>query len=109
MKWAFLVKTLIKQRAPLRFGSDAPVEPIEPLRNLQACERIWNKEERVDRIVALRHSTKNQSLSLRVGQPADLCLWPAELLTIANDQLLTIKPLYVWKKGELVFSTQKSA
>lgn len=62
----------------LRFGSDAPVAPLDPWQGIAAAvtrtddERdAWHPEERITRAQALQASVRT---ALRPGQPADIAL-----------------------------------
>jgi predicted amidohydrolase YtcJ len=114
------VKTLLSRASAhvVRFGSDAPVEPLRPMRNLIACETIWwapfsrprltpviahrNEAERVSRQTALRLSTPARSLVLAAGAPADVALWPADLLTCGHGRLEGLQPHGVYVGGRRV-------
>jgi predicted amidohydrolase YtcJ len=90
------------------FGTDTPVEPINPMRNLTACESVWDERERLTRWEAMARCTGTLSLGVSQGDKADLCLWPAELMSLKGNDDATraaieaIRPLKVFKGGRMV-------
>lgn len=74
--------SLLRSGATLRFGSDAPVAPLDPWQAIAAAvartddERApWHPEERITVDVALTASVRS---ALRPGEPADIVLCGAD-------------------------------
>ena len=77
---AFPIASLLRAGARLRFGSDAPVAPLDPWRGIAAAvhralpgEPAWGPAERLTPEAALAASMRG-SLRPAVGDPADLIL-----------------------------------
>lgn len=90
------------------FGTDTPVEPINPMRNLTACEAVWDERERLSRWEAAARCTGLLRLAVKPGDVADLCLWPADLMLhqgangesqASRSAIEAIRPLKVFKSG----------
>ena len=64
-KYAYLFYTLSKKGLLVSFSSDAPVEPFDPLVNLEAAVSSEGIGERVPISEAVKMYTKNSSLALR--------------------------------------------
>ena len=72
------LRALLDAGGTLRFGSDAPVAPLDPWHALRAAvdralpgEPAWHPEQRIPLDAALAASTRGRALP-RVGDPADL-------------------------------------
>lgn len=83
--------------AQLRFGSDAPVAPLDPWQAISAAvsrtadERAaWHPEERITVDQALEASVRT---SLRPGEPADIVLCAANPLTSTGPALRSMSVL----------------
>jgi len=77
--------------ATLRFGSDAPVAPLDPWQAIAAAvtrtdddRDPWHPEERLTIDQAIEASVRT---SLRPGEPADLVLCGVDPRTVAGDEL----------------------
>lgn len=88
---AYPLASLRAAGAPLRFGSDAPVAPLDPWQAIAAAvhrtdddRTPWHPEERISVDEALRASVRT---SLRPGEPADLALCGANPRTAENAVL----------------------
>lgn len=75
----------------LRFGSDAPVAPLDPWQAISAAvtrtddeREPWHPEERLTREQALRASVRT---ALRPGEPADIALCGLDPLVAAGPDL----------------------
>ncbi|UFU06923.1 amidohydrolase [Ruania halotolerans] len=78
--WAFPVRSLLDAGARVRFGSDAPVAPLDPWTAIAAAvtrsrdgRPPWHPEHRIAPAQALAASTATRGL-LRPGDVADLAL-----------------------------------
>ncbi|MEZ5397949.1 MAG: amidohydrolase family protein [Bryobacterales bacterium] len=86
--WAYAWRSLLDAGAPLAFGSDFPIEPVDPGLGLSAATTRdgWTVEEVVtlDEATAAFTSGAAQAVGeaglgrLAVGAPADLTLWSGE-------------------------------
>jgi predicted amidohydrolase YtcJ len=88
---AFPLRALLDAGAPLAFGSDAPVAPLDPWRALRAAvdralpgEEPWHPEQRIPLAAALGASTRGRTVP-RVGDPADLIALDAPLERLDPD------------------------
>lgn len=85
------MSSLLRAGVELRFGSDAPVAPLDPWQAVAAAvfrtedERDpWRPEERVSVAEALRASVRT---ALRPGEPADIAVCGADPHTAPSDEL----------------------
>lgn len=104
---AFPFASLLRAGVSLRFGSDAPVAPLDPWRAIAAAvhragpgETAWQPDERLTVEQALRASMRGQ-LRPRVGDPADLILLDEDPLRLAHPRLLAA-PVSVTLVGGVV-------
>ena len=107
--------------AVLAFGSDAPVEPIDPRRSLYAAVQRqdlvgepaggWYADERLDALSALRAFTAGPALAagaagdlgvLAPGALADLVAWDRDPLRCEPAELLSLRAVATVIDGELV-------
>ncbi|MGF2947917.1 amidohydrolase [Microbacterium alcoholitolerans] len=89
------VASLLNAGVPVRFGSDAPVAPLDPWLTIAAAvhrtgdERAsWHPEERVPIETALRASSHRGGTDLELGGVADLVLCGTDPLTADREQLI---------------------
>jgi predicted amidohydrolase YtcJ len=80
----FLIRTLLDAGVRVRFGSDAPVAPLDPWAAISAAvlrsrdgRDAWHPEQAISAAEALRCSTRTE---IRPGEPADLVLLDADPL-----------------------------
>jgi predicted amidohydrolase YtcJ len=90
---AFAFGSLYEAGATLRFGSDAPVAPLDPWFAIAAAtsrsrdERApWHPEQRVPLGVALESSMRGRSV-VRVGDVADIAILDADPRTVTPPQV----------------------
>lgn len=90
---AFPLRSLLDAGVPLRFGSDAPVAPLDPWRAMAAAvhrgapdEPSWHPEQRLTAVEAFRASVRTR---VAVGQPADVILLDANPLEPQADSATT--------------------
>jgi hypothetical protein len=103
---AFPLRSLLDAGAAVLLGSDAPVEPAEPLRWVHAAvERRtprgepaggWWPAERITREEALARAVSG---AIRPGAPADLVAYAEDLLAVPAERLLDLRPTAVWIGG----------
>ena len=90
---AFAYGSLYEAGATLRFGSDAPVAPLDPWFAIAAAtsrsrdERTpWHPEQRVPLSVALESSMRGSS-QVQIGDVADIAILDADPHTVTSAQL----------------------
>lgn len=121
-RYAYALRTLAQCACPLAFGSDAPVEPIEPWWGIHAavnrCDlqgqppHGWYPEERLDLEQAIASYTlggavacgRNRSLgSLKPGKLADFIVLDQDPWQVAPTQLRNLSVLQTYVAGECVY------
>jgi hypothetical protein len=117
-------KSLLEAGVPVAFGSDAPVEPIDPLlgiyaavtrKNLEgAPEGGWYPEQRLSTYEAFRGFTlggayaefaEEQRGTLEVGKQADLVAFDRDPFRVPADELKELEVKATIVGGNLVYST----
>ena len=88
---AYAFRSLLDAGARLRFGSDAPVAPLDPWVSMAAAvsrtrggREPWHPEQRISVAEALEASTRT---TVEVGQPADLVVTEADPHAVDADAL----------------------
>ena len=105
-------------------GSDAPVEPVQPLPGIYAAitrrdletgwpgEEGWHPEEKVTRAEALRMFTLDAAYaafeedlkgSLEPGKLADIVVLSKDIMTIPAEEILTTEVLMTFLGGKMVY------
>ncbi len=120
---AYAWKSLLRAGARLAFGSDAPVESLDPLAGIHAavtrCRADgspgpdgWQPQERLTLDEAIAAYTRGPALTagmadqlgtLRPGNLADLTILDCDLATSQPQQILRAKVLATMVAGELVW------
>ena len=92
--FAYAFRSLLDAGARLRFGSDAPVAPLDPWVTMAAAvsrtrggREPWHPEQRITVAEALEASTRT---TVDVGQPADLVVTEADPYAVDPDALRTM-------------------
>jgi predicted amidohydrolase YtcJ len=103
---AFPLRGLLDAGAEVLLGSDAPVEPAEPLRWIHAASERrtpaghprggWFPEQAVPREEALARAV---AAPIRPGAPADLVLWEDDPVEAEAARLPGMRPVRVWASG----------
>ena len=120
---AYAWRSLLDSGARLAFGSDFPVEAVNPMLGLYAAvarqdlegwpEGGWFPEERVTRAEALRGFTLDaayagfmeQSVgSLEVGKMADFVVLDRDLMTVPVRDIADLRVLETWLGGFRVYT-----
>ncbi|MDO5736297.1 MAG: amidohydrolase family protein, partial [Propionibacteriaceae bacterium] len=105
-EWAFPFRSLLDTGADLRFGSDAPVSPLDPW---LAMDVAVHKPHLVGHGLtpseALRASTRSR---VAVGQPADLVLVPHSPSRLEQGHFTTEECLVTMVGGEVTHATDES-
>ena len=121
-KGAYAWNTMLKQGVRLAFGTDYPVEPVNPLRGLYACVTRelpeggpaggWQPQEKIPLEDCLRAYTGGSAYAefeegkkgrIAPGQWADIVVLSADITKIPPQQLLTTKVLQTFVGGRLVY------
>ncbi len=119
---AYMWQTLLKSGAKVINGTDAPVEPINPLASFFASitrqtlaetpEGGYEPDERMTREQALRSYTidaaygefaENIKGSIEVGKLADFTVFSQNIMTIEASQLLNTKVMMTVIGGKVVY------
>ncbi len=125
VRWAFPLRSLAQAGATLAFGSDAPVEIIDPSAGFRAALARqsrngdpadgWVPEERVTALQALRGMTWNAAFaagaedflgSLEAGKLADLVVLSDDLLATPLDHLAHVRVLGTMVGGLAVYDPE---
>ncbi|MFB6098176.1 MAG: amidohydrolase [Salinibacter sp.] len=119
---AYAWRSLHDAGARLAFGSDAPVEPIDPIQGFHAAvtrqdaegnpEEGWQPSERVDRWTALRAYTRDAAYAafredewgtIAPGKRADLVVLSQDIMTAPREQLLDTAVVATYVDGRCVY------
>jgi len=120
---AYAWQSLLDSGAVLAFGSDFPVEEVNPMLGIYAAvsrqdtagwpEGGWQVQERISREDAIRAFTldaayagfmEQQIGSLETGKRADFIVLQEDVLRIPVEMIPEIQVLQTWLNGEQVFS-----
>lgn len=118
---AFPIGTLHRSGVSVLFGSDAPIEPPDPLRNLQSAVHRgasgaspWNASEAVSiQEALLLHCVPSagdvnrleENGALRPGTAGDLVVLSDNPLEVRPDRLASINVLETYFRGERVYAS----
>ena len=124
LKGAYAYKNLFSENGYIAFGSDFPVENIQPILGYHAAiARLdlegnpyggYMKSQAVGRDTALKAMTiwaamanfeENEKGSLEIGKFADMAIFSQDLLTVEEKDIPYIRLKYTILNGEIVFST----
>ncbi|HEX2695705.1 MAG TPA: amidohydrolase [Acidobacteriota bacterium] len=120
---AYAWRSLLDKGARLAFGSDWPVEPLDPMRGLYSAvtrtnieggfpEGGWFPEQRLTMAEAIGLFTKGAAYAsfeesvkgtLEPGKLADMVVLSKDLFTIAPREILTTEALVTILGGRIVF------
>lgn len=122
LKGAYAWQRFIQEKVPLAFGSDFPVERVNPMLGIYAAVTRqdldgqppggWLPDQRVSRLQALAGFTRGAAYAsfmegevgmLRPGMRADFVLLSGDVLTVAPRQIADLKPLSTWVDGKAVY------
>jgi predicted amidohydrolase YtcJ len=123
-KGAYAWNSLEKSGARLAFGTDFPVESVNPLRGLYACitrelpdggpSGGWEPQEKLPLPTCIREYTagaayaefeENQKGKLVPGMLADIVVFPANIMRIAPADLLRAKVAMTIVGGRVVYES----
>ena len=121
-QWTYAFKSLQDAGAILAFGSDCPVERIDPLLGIHAAVTRqntageptggWYPEQKISVSEAVRGFTLGAAIaagaeqragSLRVGKRADAIVLSENLYEIPPREILNTKILYTISSGQVVY------
>lgn len=119
---AYMWQSLLKSGARIVNGTDAPVEPLNPIPSFYASvtrktlkgepEGGYEPEEKMTREQALRSYTldaaygafeENIKGSIEVGKVADLTIFSKDMMTIAEEEILTTQVMATIVGGKVVY------
>ncbi|MFC2169129.1 amidohydrolase [Acidobacteriota bacterium] len=125
-KGIYIWKTLLDNGAVLAFGSDWPVEPLDPMRGLYSCvtrknieldypEGGWFPEQNLTMAEAIKSFTLGPAFasfednfkgSLEVGKIADMVVLSKDLFTIEPREILTTRVVFTILGGKTVYTRE---
>jgi predicted amidohydrolase YtcJ len=125
LKGAYAWQRFIHEHVPLAFGSDFPVEHVNPMLGLYAAVTRqdlngqppggWLPDQRVSRLQALAGFTRgaayaafmeNEVGMLKPGMRADFVVLDGDLMTVPPRQIADLKPLSTWVDGKAVYRAE---
>jgi predicted amidohydrolase YtcJ len=120
---AYPWQSLLDSGAALAFGSDFPVEEVNPMLGVFAAvtrqdtkgwpQGGWLPQERVSREAAIRAFTLNAAYagfmeqqvgSLETGKRADFIVFDQDIMTIPAEEIPALRVVETWIDGERVFA-----
>lgn len=125
-KGSYAWKSMLDNDVMMAFGSDWPVEPLNPMRNIYTAvvrkniesglpEGGWFPEQRLTMHDAIKYFTigsafasfeEDEKGSLTPGKLADIVVLDQDLFTIPEDKIMSTKVLYTILGGEIVYQRQ---
>lgn len=124
---AYAWKSLLDSGALLAFGSDFPVEEVNPMLGIHAAvtrqdqqgwpDGGWQARERISRKEAIRAFTRDAAYagfmedrvgSLEAGKRADFIVLEEDILEIPEENIPAIRVLQTWVDGRQVFSRKST-
>ncbi|TCP31235.1 hypothetical protein EV207_103118 [Scopulibacillus darangshiensis] len=122
-KYVFVINTLKKSGAKLAFGTDFPIDILNPMQQIyRAVTRIdssgsdvWHPEERITLSEALHAYThgsafatfrENELGTLEAGKLADITVLDRNLFKVPEEDILDVKPVFTMVDGQVVFSEE---
>lgn len=122
LRGAYAWHSMLQVGAPLAFGTDYPVESINPLRGLYACvtrelpdggpKGGWQPQEKLSMDECLRAYTagsayaqfeENRKGKLVPGMFADIVVFPNDITKLPSHHLLSVRPSMTIVAGRIVF------
>ena len=127
LKGAYAWQRFIQENVPLAFGSDFPVEHVNPMLGIYAAVTRqdlngqppggWLPDQRVSRLQALAGFTRgaayaafmeNEVGMLKPGMRADFVLLDGDPMTVLPRGIADLKPLSTWVDGKAVYKAEKT-
>ncbi len=125
LKGAYAWQRFIHANVPLAFGSDFPVEHVNPMLGIYAAVTRqdlkgqppggWLPDQRVSRMEALAGFTRGAAYAgymendvgmLKPGMRADFVVLDGDPMTVSPRQLADLKPLSTWVDGKAVYKAE---
>jgi hypothetical protein len=126
-RWTYAFRTLLEHGATLAFGSDAPVEPVDPRRAFHAATQRtdldglpaggWYPDERITAAAALRGYTVGPARAagldgflgtLVPGAAGDLVAWDRDPLDLGDAAWSSLRCLATVVGGEVVHALART-
>ena len=121
---AYIFRTLLKHGVPLAFGSDVPIEPLDPIAGIHDAVRrarpgkrdVFYPEERITAAEALFGFTAGAAYAagqehcrgyLLPGYPADFTILDRDILKTPATKILDIKVLATVLDGQVKFTAPR--
>ncbi|WP_430389713.1 amidohydrolase [Dyella sp. 20L07] len=127
LRGAYAWQRFIHEQVPLAFGSDFPVEQVNPMLGLYAAVTRqdlkgqppggWLPDQRVSRLQALAGFTRGAAYAsftegdvgmLKPGMRADFVILDGDLMTVPSRQIADLKPQSTWVDGKAVYRAEKT-
>ncbi|RKX21492.1 MAG: hypothetical protein DRP35_04130 [Candidatus Zixiibacteriota bacterium] len=116
----YIFKTLIDQTVPLAFGSDVPIEPLDPIAGIDAAVRrakmkskdVFYPKQRITAEQALYNFTVGPAYAvgqeycrgyLLPGYPADFVVLSQDICKIAPSKIINTKVLATFLDGKIKY------
>jgi predicted amidohydrolase YtcJ len=124
-RWTYALASLLRSGATLAFGSDAPVEPVDPRLGIFAAVRRqdlraepadgWFPEERLQPRDAWLGYTRGPALAagaphsgrIAPGAPADFVAWSGDPLRLDDERILRLHCAATFVAGQPVHSLEQ--
>lgn len=125
-KGAYAWRSLLNTGAEIAFGTDYPVEPLNPMEGLYAAvtrkDRLgeegegWFPEEKLSMEEAIRLYTLGSAYAqfmedrkgmIKTGYLADIVILDSDLLTIPEDRIMKTRVDYTITGGKIVYRSGK--
>ncbi len=119
---AYAWRSLLDSKARLAFGSDFPVEHVNPMLGIYAAvsrrdlqgfpEGGWFPEQKLSRHEAIRGFTLDAAYaafmedvtgSLETGKKADFIVLDRDIMEVPQEQIPEVQVLQTWLDGQLVY------
>jgi predicted amidohydrolase YtcJ len=117
---AFVFRTLIKQKIDMAFGSDVPIEPLNPIAGIAATVRrarpkskdVLHPEQRLTASESLYYFTVGPAIAagqthcrgyLLPGYPADLVVLDKDITKVPPSRICDVRPLATILDGNVKF------
>ncbi|HLA39505.1 MAG TPA: amidohydrolase, partial [Candidatus Glassbacteria bacterium] len=124
-RYAYAWRSVLSAGGRIAFGTDAPVEPLDPLEGLYAAVTRkdrqgeegpgWIPEEKLSMAEAIELYTlgsayaefqENEKGSIAPGKLADIVVLSSNLLEAAEDEIMTTRVVYTIFDGRVIYSRE---
>ena len=125
-KGAYAWRTMLNRGVRLAFGTDYPVEEVNPMRGLHACVTRqlpdgtppggWEPQEKISLDECIAAYTTGSAYAefeegkkgqIVAGQYADILVLSDDLTKVAPGKILSVKVLQTYAGGKLVYNASK--